>query len=139
MSGTADAVVVLAETFQAYLEEGRHLDRYQLRDLLPGRGIAEDCRGKAPFHGRTVYFGERGVEEGVAARKRDRPGDVSFHAERAQVVEDAHRLIELQFGTAAPVITVLAVKVAILGDMPLKREGGRTQVLFECAVAAAVE
>src|SRR5512144_3196363 len=121
MSGTADAVVVLAETFQAYLEEGRHLDRYQLCDLLPGRGIAEDCRGKAPFRRRTIYLGERGVEERIAACKRDGPGDVSRHAERAQVVEDAHRLSEFQFGTAAPVITVLAVEVASLGDMPLKR------------------
>ena len=139
MSGTANAVVVLPETFQAHLVESRHLDRDQLRDPFLPNGVAEDRRGKAPFSCRAVDPGELGVEEGVASRKGDCSGDVSILAKRVQVVEDAHGLVERHLGTAAPVITVLTVQVAGLCYMPLEREGRRRQVLFGYAVSVAGE
>lgn len=125
MAGTADAVVMLPQTFQAHLEKSGHLDSDQFLDPLPQSGIAEDRRGKAALCGRAVDFRERRVKEGIAAGKGYRARDVFVLAEHAQIIEHAHCLDERQGSPVAPIIAMLAVQIAGLRDMPLKRERRR--------------
>ena len=54
-----------------------------------------------------------------------------LQAEVPEVVQDSEAVIQLQGGSICAVVTVLAVKIAYLGDVPLKgkdRGGEKTLV-----------
>jgi hypothetical protein len=62
------------------------------------------------------------IQKGIASRERNLSPYVAIFAECAQVVQNPNPLIELKGRSIATVVTVLAVEIARLGNVPLKGE-----------------
>ena len=62
------------------------------------------------------------MEKGITTCKRDRTGNVPSLTEGTKVIKNTQCLIKFHLRAVASVIAVLAVQIAGLRDVPLKRE-----------------
>ena len=114
---------MLPQPFQTNLEEMGFPDGPDFPQAFAGGGVPQDGGAEPQGPRRPVQVVEPGMQQGIAAGETDLALNPFFPTESIQVVQNFHPLLPGQGGARTAVVTMPAVEVAGLGDVPLKGKG----------------
>ena len=122
MPPAPDIVVVAGKSLKAYLKERRRGDLNQALHPLHGGGVPQDGKAQAQVPGGPVEFQEARVEKWVASGECHLPPHMHVAAKAVKIFQDRESPVMGHHLPVAAIVTVLAVQVACLGDVPLEGE-----------------